>query len=146
MEYVAIIALFFVFIPMFFFLIFKPVMADRKARNNINNSDTFTRNYCFLLNCSQADALDKLAIRNIYDPLECALDRDSMTIVFDASLEYKLSFRVVNNKTYLKVSKSKDPLYRGNIPLMINRFFIEKIGAIPVDYSFYRSHIDRTEN
>lgn len=140
MEY---IVLMMILMPLVLFLILKPAMADRKVRNNVNNSDLSARHYCFVLDCNQADALDKLSRRNVNDNLTYTLNKDCLTIVFShfgISVKYQLSFYVVENKTYLKVSRVKF-LHSSHIPLMINRFFIEKIGAIPVDYSSFESSI-----
>lgn len=140
MEY---IVLMMIVLPLVLFLILKPAMADRKVRNNVNNSDLFAQHYCFVLDCNQTDALDKLSLRNVNDNLKYTLNKDWLTIVFShfgTSVKYQLSFYVVENKTYLKVSRAQF-LYKSNIPLMINRFFIEKIGAVPVDYSYFESSI-----
>ena len=144
MEYVVFIALSILAMPLALFLIFKPVIADKKVRNNVTNSDPLTQHYCFVLNCEQNEALDKLSIRNVNDTLEYTFDRNRSIIVFShlgASIEHQLSFYIAENKTYLKVSRVKFMHSRSNIPLMINRFFIEKIGAVPVDYSYFVSSI-----
>ena len=142
MEDVVFIALFFIATLLVLFLIFKPVSKDRKARNNVTNFDLLTQHYCFILTNDQSNAINQLATRNINDILEYVFDADCKTIVFKrfgASVECKLSFYIVENKTYLKVSRVKLLHATGNIPLMINRFFIEKIGAIPVDYTHFRT-------
>ena len=144
MEYVVFIALFVLAVPFALFLIFKPVMEDRKVRNNVTNTDSLTQHYCFVLDCDQIKALDKLSTHNVNDTLEYTLDTNRLVIVFShlgASIEHQLFFYVVENKTYLKVSRVKFMHSRSNIPLMINRFFIEKIGAVPVDYSYFMSSI-----
>ena len=140
MEFVVFIALFILAIPLALFLIFKPVIADKKVRNNVTNSDPLTQHYCFVLNCEQNEALDKLSIRNVNDTLEYTFDRNRSIIVF-SSIEHQLSFYIAENKTYLKVSRVKYMHSGGNIPWMINRFFIEKLGAVPVDYSYFVSSV-----
>ena len=144
MEYIIFIVLFLCAIPLVVFMILKPIIADQKARNNIRNSDLSMQHYCFALDCNQTEALDKLSIRNVYDCLECALDRDHLSIVFShlgESIEYQLAFRTVENKTYLRVSRVTFMHGRSNIPWMINRFFVEKIGAVPVDYNYFESFV-----
>ena len=144
MEYIVFIALFILAMPLALFLIFKPVMVDKKVRNNVANSDPLTQHYCFVLDCDQTEALDKLSTRNVNDTLEYTFDRNRSIIVFShlgASIEHQLSFYVVENKTYLKVSRVKFIHSRSNIPLMVNRFFIEKIGAVPVEYSYFMASI-----
>ena len=144
MEYIVFIALFILAIPLVLFLIFHPVMADKKVRNNVTNSDPLTQHYCFVLNCDQTEAINKLSTRNVNDTLEYAFDTNRLIIVFShlgASIEHQLSFYVVENRTYLKVSRVKFMHSGSNIPLMVNRFFIEKIGAVPVEYSYFVSSI-----
>ena len=144
MQYIVLIMHLIIAVPLVLFMILRPVMADKKVRNNVRNFDPLTRHYCFVLDCSQTEALDKLSIRNVYDSLEYALDKDYLTIVFShlgASIEHQLSFYVVENKTYLKVSRVRLLHSRSNIPFMINRFFVEKIGAVPVDYSYFVSFV-----
>ena len=138
------IALFFLAIPFAVLLILKPAMEDRKIRNNVMNSDSLTQHYCFLLGSNQSEAINQLSIRNEKDTLEYTFDADRLIMVFShfgASIEHQLSFYVVGNMTYLKVSRVKFMHSKSNIPLMINRFFIEKIGAVPVDYSYFESTI-----
>ena len=144
MGYIVSILLFIIAIPLVLFLIFKPVMADKKARNNVNNSDLSRQHYCFVLDCTQAEALDKLSVRNVGDFLEYDLSKDGITLVFShlgAEIEHQLSFYVVDNKTYLKVSRVKRISTQSNIPLMVNRFFVEKLGAVPVDYSQFEASV-----
>ena len=144
MDPIVIISLLIVAIPLTLFLVFKPIVADKKARNNVTNSDPLTRHYCFVLDCGETEAIEKLSARNVNDTLEYTFDTNRSVITFShlgASIEHQLSFYVVEGKTYLKVSRVKLMHSRSNIPLMINRFFIEKIGAVPVDYSYFVSSI-----
>lgn len=144
MEYIVFIILFILAILLVLFLIFKPVLEDKKVRNNIENSDSFNQHYCFVLTCDQSEAIKQLSTHNVKDTLEYIFDTDYLTIVFShlgASIEHQLSFYVVENKTYLKVSRVKFVHDRSNIPLMINRFFIEKIEATPIDYAYFESLI-----
>lgn len=144
MEYIVFIVLFILAIPLALFMIFKPVMEDRKVRNGVKNSDPLTQHYCFVLPCDQSEAINQLSIHNVKDSLEYTFDADCLTIIFShlgASIEYQLSFYTVESKTYLKVSRAKFLHSRSNIPLMINRFFIDKIEATPVEYAYFESAI-----
>jgi len=137
MEYIF-MALFILALPLVLYCIFKPVMEDRKVRNNITNSDPFMRHYWFSLDCDEQEALNQLRLCNIYDPLAYTLDEKARTIVFShlgASIEHRFTFYVIESKTYLKVSRVRVMHDRSNIPYMINRFFVKKLGATPVDYN-----------
>ena len=141
MEYLFVVLLA-IAIPVALFIIFRPVVEDRKVRNNVKNSDVFTQHYCFVLDCDEAMVIKKLSVCNIKDALKYTFDPEKLIIVFshlNVSIEYWLYFYVVEDKTYLKVSREKFLHDRSNIPLMINRFFIEKIGAVPVDYNYFES-------
>lgn len=142
MEYNVFITLFILAIPLALFVIFKPIIKDKTVRNNVMNSDPSMRHYCFVLNCNQQEAIGQLSIRNVKDTPECTLDINALIITFShigVSIDYQLSFYTIENRTYLKVSRIKRFHNRSNIPFMINSFFINKIGAIPVDYTYFES-------
>lgn len=106
------------------------------------NSDPSLQHYCFVLNCNQQEAIDQLSICNVKDTPECTLDINDLIITFShigVSIDYQLSFYTIENRTYLKVSRMKLFHNGSNIPFMINSFFINKIGAIPVDYTYFES-------
>ena len=95
MEYILFIVLFILAIPLALYLIFKPVMEDRKVRNGVINSDPLTQHYCFVLACDQPEAINQLSIHNVKDNLEYTFDADGLTIIFSylgASIEHQLSF------------------------------------------------------
>ena len=144
MEYIVFTLLLILAFPLALYIIFKPVMDDKKVRHHIENSDLFNRHYCFLLTQNQTDAIRQLSIHNIYDTLEYKFDADQKIIVFfhsGASIQHQISFFIFENKTYLKVSRVRFLHSKSNIPYKINKFFMEKIGAVPVDYSYFESTI-----
>lgn len=123
-------------------LTFKPVLEDRKIRNNVVSTDSAMRHYCYTLNCTQSELIAQLSMRNVNDVLEYTFDANRLTIVFSylgVSMEHRLSFYSVENVTYLKVSRVRFMHSRSNIPLMVNRFFVEKIGAVPVHFIHFES-------
>ena len=148
MEYIAFIIVFILLIPLVLFLILKPVIRDRKTRNNIMNSDTFSQHYCFELNCSQQEAISQLSIPNVMDKPEYTFDINSLIIAFSHNncvVDHQLYFYTIENKTYLKVSRVNTFLFdRGIIPFMVNSFFINKIGATPVDYNYFETIVNAT--
>ena len=142
MEYIVFIVLFILAVPIVAFMIFRPANKDKKVRNGVTNSDPLTQHHCFLLNCSQQEAIGKLSIRNTKDKPEYTFDINSLTITFShlgVSTAHQLSFYTLENRVYLKVSRVKFLQGRSNISFMINNFFMNKIGAIPVDYNFFES-------
>lgn len=111
---------------------------DSKLRNHVNNMDASMSQYCFALDFDQQEMIRRLSVPNIHDALEYTLDADILRITFlqygVKTLTYRLDFFVVEGRTYLKVSCTKTVYGKSRIPFYINRFFIEKTGAIAVDY------------
>ena len=123
-------------------MIFKPMFADRKARNGVDNCDLFSGNYHFLLENDRVSALKELSARNVFDTLEYTFHADTSTITFNhlsAKIDYRLTFIERSGCTYLKVSRIPRLHERSNIPYMINTFFIRKLNATPIDSTFFSS-------
>lgn len=139
MNPIVFIVLFAVCVPLVLLLVFIPVIKDNKARNGVTNFDTFSRNYSYLLICSQENVVDMLSQKSDGDIMQYSFDLNSMIIRFEqlnATFDYQLSFHSIDNKTFLKVTQIHLIHDKSNIPLMLNRFFIKKIGAEPVDYQY----------
>ena len=149
MEAIIFGIIFIIVIIIALFVIFKPVIKDKKARKNVKNFDFFTQHYSFLLNCSQNEAIQRLSTKNTNDILEYSFDNKMLTICFSplkANIEYQLSFYCIKNTTYLRVSRVKFLYERSNIPYMINSFFIEKIDAKPIDYTTFEKNVYTVSN
>ena len=123
---------------------------DSKLRNHVNNVDASMSQYCFALDFDQQEMIRRLSVPNIHDALEYTLDADTLRITFlqygVKTLTYRLAFFVVEGRTYLKVSCTKTFYGKSRIPFYINRFFIEKTGAIAVDYIDFcklEKHLDK---
>lgn len=139
MEPILFIPIFVIACGVILFLIFKPVLKDRKARNGITNFDTTMRNYCFCLKIDEQEALTKLSNPNPSDPLEYTYNENNRVITFlyyGAKVDYQLSCVQIEGQTWLHISQIS-LLSRGNIPYAINSFFINKLAAIPTDYSAF---------
>ena len=123
-------------------MIIKPILADQKARNGVDNCDLYSGNYHFLLKNDRFAALKELSARNVFDALEYTFHADTSTITFShlsAKIDYRLTFIEHNGCTYLKVSRIPRLHDQSNIPYMINTFFIQKLNATPVDSTFFAS-------
>ena len=111
---------------------------DSKLRNLVNNTDASMSQYCYVLDFDQQEMIRRLSVPNIHDALEYTLDADTLRITFlqygVKSLTYRLDFFVVEDRTYLRVNCAETIYGKTRIPFYINRFFIEKTGAIAVDY------------
>ena len=111
---------------------------DSKLRNLVNNMDASMSQYCFALDIDQQEMIRRLSVPNIHDALEYTLDADTLRITFlqygVKALIYRLDFFVVEGRNYLRVSCVETIYGKTRIPFYLNRFFIEKTGAIAVDY------------
>lgn len=144
MKYILLIYLLILCIPLVLFMIFKPHTDDRKNTDNIINYDTLMQHHCFALNCTRPEAIDRLLWHNTTDTLDYSFDPRSSTLIFShlgTSIEFQLSFYLFGNRTYLKVSRVKYIHNRSNILYMINQFFIDKLDAVPVDYTYFEAAI-----
>ena len=148
MKYIVFAILVIVFVLLVLCFIFYPVYNDKKARNNVMNFDTFSKNFSFVLDCSKEKAIELLLQKSVADTLNYSFDQNSMIIQFEhlnAIIEYQLMFYTFENRTFLKVTRIQMIHDKSNIPFIINRFFIEKCGAEPVDYQYFRS-LERSVN
>jgi len=140
MNPIVFVILFAVCVPLVLLLIFMPVIKDKKVRNGVVNTDTFSRNYTYVLSRSKEIVIGLLSQKSDGDIIDYSFDQSTMIIRFRnliATIDYQLSFYSIDNKTFLKVSQIQLVYDKSNIPYMINRFFIEKIGAEPVDYHYF---------
>ena len=143
MVYVVFAVLFVLTCGLASFGIFRPVLQDKHVRNGVNNSDLCMQHFCFELPCDRQEAIRQLCIRNVQDALTYTYDADSMVISFgeqQPTMDCRLTFYLHENKTYLKVSRIRFVQFgRGEPLFLINRFFINKIGAIPVAYADFEA-------
>lgn len=145
MNPIVFIVLFAVCVPLVLLLIFIPVIKDNKARNGVTNFDTFSRNYSYLLNCSQENATDLLSKKSEKDILNYLFDQNALIIQFEHSgvtVDYQLSFYTIDNKTFMRATKMDLIHDKTNIPFMVNTFFINKIGAEPFDYHYFEGLVN----
>ena len=123
--------------------ILKSYFKDRKVRNGVMNSDTFMRRYVYALKCGKQDVIDKLSTHSAYDKPEYLFDEEALIITFihlNAKSKYQLSFIERDNCNYLYVHQI-DWLQKSHIPYMINEFWIKKVDAVPVEYSFFEKNV-----
>lgn len=131
------VACFLLAMPFAIYFILKPGLDDKELRNSVNNTDITMDKFCFLLKFDQQEMIRRLSRPNIHDVLESTLDVDSLQITLRDeynSVAYQLAFYVVGSTTYLKVYRIQPYCGQTRLVYRVNRFFIEKTGAIPVDY------------
>jgi len=147
---IAIVLIFlFVVMPLGLFFTLKPMFNDMKIRNGVDNTDFHMCHYAFALNNTYDQAIRLLSARNVTDAMDYQFDPQKMTIDFSnntESLKYRLTFYIIDGNTHLLVSKMNKFHGRTHIPYLINRFFVEKLGAAPVDYSAFEKRISVVAN
>ena len=120
-----------------FFILFG-IKKDRESRNNVENIDSY-RNQYFLVPCGKSKAIEILSTRNAKDAIKYDFDPLTLKIRFEEyhsvlSVEYPLSFYEVEEQTFLKVGDLHHLTQTGVSKHKINLLFVEKTGAVPIDY------------
>ena len=122
-------------VVMAMFAIMKPIMDDEKVRGKVLNFSEGMRDYYFLLAGSRAQTEEALAapmegtsVAYSYLPEESVRFRKE-----NVEADYRLRFFESEGKTYLRVSRVAEEREKGNIPYLVNAFFIRDLHAKPVD-------------
>ena len=145
-EIIGIIVFAFIIVPLILLFILLPMRKDEKAKKGVSNSDAFYKNFSFALKCTQQEATEKLAVKEKSDALNYdyyPLSNKMLIRDVKVTFEYGLTFYTVEGETYLKVSYAKMQKltigFHTNIQYKINTFFINKLGAVPIDYKYFQS-------
>lgn len=116
--------------------VMKPIMDDEKVRGKVLNFSEGMRDYYFLLSGSRAQTEEALAgpmegtaVAYSYLPEEESVRFRKENVEAD----YRLRFFESGGKTYLRVSRVAEEREKGNIPYLVNAFFIKDLQAKPVD-------------
>ena len=135
---------FHVFALLVVFLVLRPVYRDAKARKGVRNTDARTCNFVFVLPSSPQDALERLCRKEDDDLLGYTFYEDAMILRldhWDVSIEYALTFHPIEGRTYLMLTRQGILHGKSNLPLLVNRFIIQKTGAVPADYRTFQAKI-----
>ena len=116
--------------------VMKPIMDDEKVRGKVLNFSEGMRDYYFLLADTRAQTegalagpLDQTVLDYTYLPEEESVRFRKESVEAD----YRLRFFEAEGKTYLRVSRAAEEREKGNIPYLVNAFFIKDLHAKPVD-------------
>lgn len=121
-------------------VILNPYFKDKKVRKGIVNFDTYMRSYAYVLKCRKQDVIQKLSIHSINDKPEYLFDDVNLIITFlhlNVKIKYQLYFIENEGHTYLNVYQINFLHDKSNIPYMMNAFWINKVNAVPIEYSFF---------
>ena len=120
-----------------FWAVMKPFIDDNKVRGKVLNFDEGMKNYFFRLS-GDAEALSAaLEAQPEQDTLAYAYDAQRQEIVFRlgaVEAVYRLAFFETAGQHFLRVSRAAAEREQGNIPYLVNAFFIKHFGAKALDY------------
>ena len=115
--------------------VMKPIMEDNKVRGKVLNFDEGMRHYYFKIAGDEAALRRGLASE---EPKPMAYRFDGADLITflkeNAEADYRLRFCEKEGQSWLSVSRVAEERERGNIPWLVNAFFIKGLGAKPVDY------------
>lgn len=136
MENIIYILLFLVACVIALCIIVPPYLKNKKSTNGIRNTDTLSRSYSFKVNYSKEEFLRKLESNTKFEDMTSDFDRSKMIIAFSDGVSILYSVNVKDLKDHCLVRLEQQTLIHGRsyIPMHINDYMINQIGAEPVPY------------
>lgn len=131
------LTMFFVVItPIALYLVLKPMLRQKKLLHGIVNYDTFMRKFVFRIDVTKEEFYSKLKVHNVNDVLEYNFfEEDSVIFTrYNVGFPYKITVDEFKEYIILKVEQLPLVMDKGNVPYLINEFFIKKFAAKPIDY------------
>lgn len=122
---------------MAFWAVMKPIMDDNKIRNKVLNFSEGMRNYYFLLEGSGEELAAALSGPLEQNVLNYSFQPENGIIRFrkeNTEADYRLTFFKAEGKSYLRAARVAEEREKGNIPYLVNAFFIKNFHAKPVDF------------
>ncbi len=122
--------------------VMKPIMDDYQIRKKVLNFDEGMRCYYFLLPGTEEELLSALPALPEQKVVEYSYPAGEGVIRFrreNVEADYLLRFYTDAGRTYLCVSRAAEEREPGNIPYLINAFFIKNLRAEPVDFRKFMS-------
>ena len=122
--------------------VMKPIMDDYQIRKKVLNFDEGMRTYYFVLPGTEAELLSALSSLPEQKVVEYSYPAGEGIIRFrreNVEADYRLRFYTDAGKTYLSVRREAEEREQGNIPYLVNAFFIKNLRAEPVDFRKFQS-------
>ena len=123
-------------------IVMKPILDDNRIRGKVLNFSEGMKDYFFQTETGKeeteealAGPLEQAAVEYTYLPEEQLLRFRKDNVEAD----YRLRFYEDQGKHYLCVSRVAAEREKGNIPYLVNAFFIKGLNASPVDCRAFRS-------
>lgn len=142
------IVLIIVFAALLLIFILHPFCKGCRCRKTVPDTDAVSRRYVFLLppELSQiSEVIGKLKAANAGDTMRYEFDAFTLQIAFwhcFRRTDYRLLFVPVNGRMYLRLEQLSH-ISGGMLPCQMTVFFRKKLGAEPVDYSFYERLVNQ---
>ena len=125
-----------------FWAVMKPILDDNKIRGRILNFSEGMKDYYFLAEAGEEETLAALCSLPERQVVDYSFSPETATITFrrdNVEADYRLSFLRAEGKTGLRVSRVAEEREQGNIPYLVNAFFIRNLRVKPVDYRRFES-------
>ena len=122
--------------------VMKPIMDDEKVRKKVLNFSNGMRDYYYQLADDRMQLEEALAGSTEQTAVEYSFLPEEELLRFRRSgveADYRLRFREHDGKDYLCVTRVAEAREKGDIPYLINAFFIGNFGAKPVDYRQFQA-------
>ena len=123
-------------------IVMKPILDDNRVRGKVLNFSEGMKDYFFQTETGKeeteealAGPLEQAAVEYTYLPEEQLIRFRKDNVEAD----YRLHFYEAGGKYYLAVSRVAEEREKGNIPYLVNAFFIKNLGAKPVEYQKFES-------
>lgn len=128
------------------YAVLAPSMLNKRATNDVCNTDEAMKNYLYKTALSQEEFLSELEHLPVKrkDKLTCSFYPATMRITF-ATRKVRTPFMIAvhdrGDHRIVHLLKNELSSPRSNIPYYINPFLIEKLGLEPIDYQTYIDQI-----
>lgn len=127
----------FIVVPLFLFVILKPVYDNYKSTDGIVNTDVFSREFVFKADKSREEIVRLLSVTNEYDEPQGIYNAKSETLTLSglgATIKYKIAITEKEGYCIIRVKQITIIHRRSNLPYHLNRFIIRKLGAEPIPF------------
>ena len=135
-EFVVIAIILVIISTVLYSKLFLPWQKDLKTANSINNRDKYSRTYMFKINSSKDELLKQLEYNKSNADISSSFDREKMVITFSdgAKIQYFVNIKVEKDHCIVIFKQCNLIHGRSCVPMHINRFMIEQLGAELIPY------------
>lgn len=115
-----------------YFLICRPIAAEKRALDGTQNFDTLRRRQLFRLPMTAEQAEVLMKTENVWDKPRSRYENGMLTFTrWETELTYRISFLTDGNHTYLLLESPA--IIKTDIPYFLTDYFRQKLHAEPVE-------------